>query len=169
MPQARATGTIQSGTITGKLNGVIPAQTPTGWRTVSQSTSRARFGRLWPIKRLGMPQANSTISIPRWTEARDSARVLPCSRVTSWATSSAWAVNRSQNRNKTRARSTAGVSAQVGSAAAAARTARSTSPAVPSGTRAITRPVEGLYTSPNRCQVRFSRSSLMAPHGLRCS
>ena len=38
LPQASATGNIQSGTIAGKLNGVIPAQTPTGWRTVSQST-----------------------------------------------------------------------------------------------------------------------------------
>ena len=30
LPQAIATGNIQSGTITGKLNGVMPAQTPTG-------------------------------------------------------------------------------------------------------------------------------------------
>ena len=29
-----------------------------------------------------MPQANSTISMPRWTDARASASVLPCSRVT---------------------------------------------------------------------------------------
>src|SRR5262245_50928366 len=32
LPHAIAIGNIQSGTITGKLNGVIPAQTPTGWR-----------------------------------------------------------------------------------------------------------------------------------------
>ena len=89
LPQASATGIIQSGTITGKLNGVIPAQTPTGWRTVSQSTSRAMLGSVWPITRLGIPQANSTISIPRWTEARDSPSVLPCSRVTRRASSSA--------------------------------------------------------------------------------
>ena len=41
LPQAIAIGNIQSGTIAGKLNGVIPTQTPTGWRTVSQSTWRA--------------------------------------------------------------------------------------------------------------------------------
>src|SRR5665213_2794465 len=32
LPQAIATGNIHIGTITGKLNGVIPAQTPSGWR-----------------------------------------------------------------------------------------------------------------------------------------
>ena len=30
LPQAMATGNIHSGTITGKLNGVMPAHTPTG-------------------------------------------------------------------------------------------------------------------------------------------
>ena len=32
LPHASATGTIHSGTITGKLNGVMPATTPSGWR-----------------------------------------------------------------------------------------------------------------------------------------
>ena len=32
LPQAMAMGYIHSGIITGKLNGVIPAQTPSGWR-----------------------------------------------------------------------------------------------------------------------------------------
>ena len=32
LPQASATGNIHSGTITGKLNGVMPATTPSGWR-----------------------------------------------------------------------------------------------------------------------------------------
>src|SRR6266702_3126308 len=43
LPQASATGNIHIGTITGKLNGVIPTQTPTAWRTVSQSTFDAMF------------------------------------------------------------------------------------------------------------------------------
>ena len=34
LPHAMATGTIHIGTMTGKLNGVMPAHTPTGWRTV---------------------------------------------------------------------------------------------------------------------------------------
>ena len=41
-----------------------------------------------PISRLGMPQANSTISMPRCISARASASVLPCSRVTRAASSS---------------------------------------------------------------------------------
>ena len=32
LPHAIATGNIHIGTIAGKLNGVMPAQTPTGWR-----------------------------------------------------------------------------------------------------------------------------------------
>ena len=37
-PQAIATGCIHIGTITGKLNGVIPAHTPSGWRNEYEST-----------------------------------------------------------------------------------------------------------------------------------
>ena len=33
LPQAMAIGNIHIGTITGKLNGVMPAHTPSGWRT----------------------------------------------------------------------------------------------------------------------------------------
>ena len=32
-PQAIATGYIHIGTMAGKLNGVMPAQTPSGWRS----------------------------------------------------------------------------------------------------------------------------------------
>jgi len=32
LPQAMAIGCIQAGTMMGKLNGVIPAATPSGWR-----------------------------------------------------------------------------------------------------------------------------------------
>ncbi len=32
LPQTSANGNIHSGTIAGKLNGVIPATTPSGWR-----------------------------------------------------------------------------------------------------------------------------------------
>src|SRR5512137_1971478 len=39
LPQASATGYIHIGTIAGKLNGVMPAQTPTGWRSDQLSTS----------------------------------------------------------------------------------------------------------------------------------
>ena len=38
LPQPRALGIIQSGTIAGKLNGVMPATTPSGRRIVVTST-----------------------------------------------------------------------------------------------------------------------------------
>ena len=47
------------------LEGVMPTQTPTGWRVVSLSTLRAMFCKLWPMIMLGTPQANSTTSTPR--------------------------------------------------------------------------------------------------------
>ena len=65
LPQAIARGNIQSGTMAGKLNGVIPAQTPSGCSTVSQSTLRATFSSVSPNRREGMPQAYSMFSIPR--------------------------------------------------------------------------------------------------------
>ena len=37
LPAAIATGYIHIGTITGKLNGVMPATTPSGWRMVQLS------------------------------------------------------------------------------------------------------------------------------------
>jgi hypothetical protein len=37
LPAAMATGYIHIGTITGKLNGVMPATTPSGWRIVQLS------------------------------------------------------------------------------------------------------------------------------------
>jgi hypothetical protein len=33
LPHARATGNIQRGTMAGKLNGVMPQATPSGWRS----------------------------------------------------------------------------------------------------------------------------------------
>ena len=40
LPQAIASGSIHIGTMNGKLKGVIPATTPTGKRTISESMPR---------------------------------------------------------------------------------------------------------------------------------
>ena len=40
LPVASAIGNIHIGTIAGKLNGVMPAQTPSGWSLECASTSR---------------------------------------------------------------------------------------------------------------------------------
>src|SRR5499426_1702766 len=150
LPQAIATGNIQSGTITGKLKGVIPAHTPTGWRTVWQSTPVPTFSECSPFRRCGTPQANSTTSIPRCTEPIASGSVLPCSSVTIRASAFWFSCRSWRNLCITRARRSAGASRQAGNAAWAAFTAASMSAALQNGTRFVTAPSAGLVTSPKR-------------------
>ncbi len=78
------------GTIAGKLNGVMPAATPSGWRSVWASTLVETFGVFMPARWVGRPQANSTVSSPRRTSASASGKVLPWSRVMRAAISSRW-------------------------------------------------------------------------------
>src|SRR5207247_10117281 len=63
LPVAIAYGQNQQGTIAGKLNGVIAAKTPNGWRTYSQSIPAATSSSALPIISVGMPHACSTFSI----------------------------------------------------------------------------------------------------------
>ena len=79
LPQASAIGNIHIGTMAGKLNGVMPAQTPIGWRIDQLSTLVPTFSLNSPFSICGMPQANSTTSRPRMTEPLASVRILPCS------------------------------------------------------------------------------------------
>ncbi|MNT01576.1 hypothetical protein D3C72_1360480 [compost metagenome] len=88
LPQAMATGNIHIGTITGKLNGVMPATTPSAWRIDQASMPREIWSVNSPFSSCGMPTANSTISMPRATSPCASAKVLPCSRVSMAANSS---------------------------------------------------------------------------------
>ena len=68
LPHAMALAIIQSGTITGKLNGVMPATTPTGCEhRVHVDAGRHLRAECEPLSRCGMPQANSTFSRPRAT------------------------------------------------------------------------------------------------------
>ena len=161
LPQASATGNIHSGTIAGKLNGVMPATTPNGAYSVHESTSRPTFIECSPLSRCGMPQANSTTSSPRVTSPRASDSTLPCSDVMIFARSPACASSSSLKRNITRARFSGVVAAHAGKAAAAASTARFTSAAEASGTRAVTRPVAGSKTSPKRSPVPAAVCPLM--------
>ena len=81
LPQASATGNIHIGTITGKLNGVMPATTPSGWRSVQLSMPVETWSVKSPLSSCGMPQANSTMSMPRVTSPCASVNTLPCSAV----------------------------------------------------------------------------------------
>ncbi len=159
LPAAIATGNIHIGTITGKLNGVMPATTPSGWRRVQLSMPVETWSVKSPLSSCGMPQANSTMSMPRLTSPWASVKTLPCSAVIRWASSSLCLLSSSRNLNITRARRIGGVSAQAGKAAWAAATAASTSARLASATLPVAVPVAGLKTS----WVREDRGAAMRP------
>ena len=81
LPHAMADATIQSGTITGKLNGVIAPTTPTGCFVECTSTPRATCSECSPFSRCTSPAANSTFSMPREISPAASDSTLPCSLV----------------------------------------------------------------------------------------
>ncbi len=176
LPQASATGNIHIGTMAGKLNGVMPATTPKGWRSATESTPRPTLSLYSPLSSCGMPQANSTTSNPRAILPFASDRILPCSAVMIAASVSVAASTRARKRNSTRARTCGGVADQAGKASAAAAIAASASSREASATRPITAPVAGLNTSAKRPEVpatcmpftkcAMSRTVLLMP-GLR--
>ena len=114
LPHASAIGNIHIGTIAGKLNGVMPAQTPSGWRTDQLSMPRPTCSVNSPFSRCGMPQANSTTSMPRVISPWASENTLPCSSVMTRAIASPSRPSSSRNLNRMRARVSGGVAAQPG-------------------------------------------------------
>ena len=96
-----------------------------------------------PMSRLGIPQANSTTSMPRLTSPPASFASLPFSRVTRSRSSSKCSSRSILKRKKRRALSITGVPDQPGKAARAASTALSTSSLVERGVSPITAPVAG--------------------------
>src|SRR2546430_1377370 len=152
-PHATATGCIHIGTITGKLNGVIPATTPSGWRNEYTSTPVDTWSEKEPLSSCGMPQANSTTSSPRCTSPRASDSTLPCSSETIPARSSTRALTSSRNANRTFVRVDREACDHSSNAAFAVRTASSTSAVEAKATCACCSPVAGLYTGPERSPV----------------
>ncbi len=124
----------------------MPTTTPSGWRSVWQSMPRAIFSNDSPISKEGMPQANSTTSIPRLRSPRASDSVLPCSVEMPRQSSSKASSNKIFTRNSTWARSFGGVSRHIGKAALAAATTSFTSAGPHIGTVAMTLPRDGLKT-----------------------
>ena len=148
LPQASASGNIHIGTIAGKLNGVIPTATPSGWRSECESTPVPTASDASPLSRCAAPHANSTTSSPRWTSPRASSIVLPCSAVITRAMSAARSATSSRKRNSTFERRASDCALQVANPAPAASTARSTSSLLANATRRVTAPVAGSVTSP---------------------
>ena len=160
LPQASAIGNIHIGTIAGKLNGVMPAQTPSGWRTDQLSMPRPTCSVNSPFSRCGMPQANSTTSRPRVISPCASESTLPCSSVIdAGQRRRARASSSSRNLNRTRARVSGGVAAQPGNAAARGLHRRDRPRRrSPSATRRTRSPVAGLNTSPQRPLAPLDRA-----------
>ena len=150
LPAASASGNIQPGTIDGKLKGVIPATTPTGWRSEKLSIPRETCQEWSPLSSCGSPQANSTSSSSRCTSPWASPVTLPCSVVTIRAISSRRACSSSRNANMIAVRFDRDVDSHAGAATTAACTAASTSSASANGTCATTSPVAEFVTSPWR-------------------
>ncbi len=100
----------------GKLNGVMPATTPSGAYSLQLSTPPPTFIECSPLSRCGMPQANSTTSMPRVSSPRASDSTLPCSALIARAIASASRASSSLNLNRMRARLSGVVAAQAGNA-----------------------------------------------------
>ena len=159
LPHAMADAVIQSGTMIGKLKGVIAPTTPTGCLTEWTSTPRATCSERSPLSRWTRPAANSTFSMPRLISPFASESTLPCSLVmiaasSSWRSTSSW-----RRRKKTSARFTSPVARQPGSAASAAAIASCDLAVVAKATSRWTAPVAGSKTGPVRCAPPVSRPS----------
>src|SRR3712207_1501592 len=150
LPVAIAIGKNHIGTIAGKLNGLMIATGPSGWRTECTSTLVEAFSVKPPRTSEGTPQAYSTTSWPRETSPRASSRTLPCSAVMIAASSGLRALSSSRKRKSTAVRLASEVSRQPGKAAEAAATAASTSSTLASATSPVTSPVAESVTSPVR-------------------
>ena len=136
LPQASAGHIFHIGIIAGKLNGVIPATTPSGWRIEYMSMPGPAESVNSPLSRCGAPTQTSATSRPRVTSPFASGRVLPCSRDSASARRSMSRLRSSTKRIITRARRCGLVAAQRGCARSAPSTAASSSAAEASATRA---------------------------------
>src|SRR5450759_5126039 len=164
LPQAMALAHIHRGTITGKLNGVMPATTPRGCRIEYTSTPVEACSENPPLSSCGTPAANSTFSSPRAISPAASDRTLPCSAVTMAASSSVRSRRSSRNANRTPDRLDRDASRQSFAAATAAATAALTSAVEARSTAPVCSPVAGLYAGEVRPEApRVSRPPIQCP------
>ena len=146
LPQMIAIGNIHIGTMAGKLKGVMPATTPSGWNSDQLSMAGPTSLLCSPFRSSGAPQAYSTTSMPRASSPRASSSTLPCSAVISATMRSALRSSKSLKRNMMRARLSGVVARQPGKAATAAATATDTSSREAAATSRTTSPVAGFMT-----------------------
>ena len=145
-PHAMAGAHIHMGTMAGKLNGVMPATTPTGWRIEYTSMPVEACSENSPLRSCGMPQANSITSRPRVTSPIASDSTLPCSATSSFAISCLFSCTSSRIRNISSARRASETVRHDTNADFAACTAASTSSTEARSTAPVWRPLAGLKT-----------------------
>ncbi|MCY1536809.1 hypothetical protein D9M68_722800 [compost metagenome] len=147
LPQAMASGYIHSGTMAGKLNGVMPATTPSGWKSLQASMFGPTLRLYSPLRISGAAQAYSTFSMPRLSSPAASSRVLPCSSLISLEMAASFCSSSCLKRNSTWARLAGGVLRQAGKAALAASMACCTVARLARPSVWMASPVDGLNTS----------------------
>ena len=143
LPVASAIGKNHIGTMAGKLNGLMMATGPSGWRRLNTSTPVETCSLCSPLARCGAPRANSTTSWPRVTSPSASESTLPCSSVMMAASSGLRALSNSRNLKRICWRFAQDMSRQAANASVAALMADSTSVASASTTCLVTTPLAG--------------------------
>ena len=146
LPAASAGPAFHSGIIAGKLNGVMPATTPSGWRMEYTSMPVPTELENSPLRKCGAPTENSRTSVPRAMSPLASSKVLPCSSDRVRASSSMLSLISEIHFMMMRMRFCGFVFAQPACACSALAMTSSTSAAEASSTRACSRPVEGFMT-----------------------
>ena len=152
-PAAMAFAAIHSGTMAGKLNGVMPTTTPRGRLLEWTSTPLATSAENEPFRCSTSPQAYSTFSRPRANSPCASDRTLPCSVLMTSTSSSARWRRRCRKAKSTSVRFDSDVAPQISAAAAARATTASTVAASAKGTVPMTAPVAGLVMAPSPCAL----------------
>ena len=137
----------------GKLKGVIPATTPSGWRMSYTSIPVDACSVNRPATVSATPQAYSMFSSPRATSPAASGSVFPCSDEMTLASSAEFLSTSSRNLNISLTRAATEVARHSGNAAAAEAIAASISSTEAKSTWAVCCPVAGLNTGPVRPEV----------------
>ena len=147
LPATSAGATFSAISSMGTFQGMMAPTTPSGSRTVTDSTSGSK-GTLSPFSSLPRPPKNSNTSATTPASTRLSVRsALPVSSAISFASSSTCSRIRPAHRWTMAPRLRAGTFAQAFCASAAFRTAASTSAASPSAAVATCSPVAGFTTA----------------------
>ena len=148
LPAASATGYIHIGTITGKLNGVMPAATPSGWRMRVRVDAAGDLGRHLALEQLADPAGElDDLEAALHLAARVVEHLAVLARDDAGEVVAVAVDQLAEAEQHRRAAADRGRRPTPAPPAAAVRTTSPTSPASASGMRATTSPVAESVTS----------------------